>query len=102
MLLYRRWLKHGDAVFEALSSPVITEALNAAMGRVECVVLPHTYRHLSPLVSDVRRAPQRVEKGATRGDDRSARPPPSPLNPLVDQQHLSTPVKLTTRTDRNG
>jgi hypothetical protein len=78
-LLYRRWLKHGDAVFEGLSSPAIAEALNAGTGRVECVVLPHTYRHLSPLVNHNHRAPQRVEKGAMRGDNTSARSQPPPL-----------------------
>jgi hypothetical protein len=78
-LLYRRWLKHGDAVFDALSSPAIAEAMNAGTGGVECVVLPHAYRHLSPLVNDARRAAQRVEKGATKGDNGSAlsQPPPS-------------------------
>ena len=53
-LLYRRWLKHGDAAFEAVSSPVLAEALTSGTARVECLVLPHTYRHLSPLVSHVR------------------------------------------------
>jgi hypothetical protein len=50
-LLYRRWLKQGDTVFDALSSPVIAEALATGTARVECLVLPHTYRHLSPLVN---------------------------------------------------
>jgi len=53
-LLYRRWLKQGDTVFEALSSPVIAEALTTCRARVECMVLPHAYRHLSPLVNRVR------------------------------------------------
>ena len=73
-LLYRRWLKHGDAVFESVSSPVIAEALAAGTARVECVVLPHTYRHLSPLVDHVRSAPQRVEKGLRRGNREGNRP----------------------------
>jgi len=33
-LLYRRWLKRGDAVFESLSSPLIAAALAAGTGRV--------------------------------------------------------------------
>lgn len=41
-VLYQRWLKHGDAVFEGQSSPVIAEALNTGAGRVESLVLPHT------------------------------------------------------------
>jgi hypothetical protein len=48
--LYSRWLRHGDAVFEGPSSSVIAEALSNGHGRVESVVLPHSYRHLSPLV----------------------------------------------------
>jgi hypothetical protein len=61
-LLYRRWLKQGDTAFEAVSSPVLAEALAHGNGRVECLVLPHTYRHLSPLVNSVRSTPQAVEK----------------------------------------
>ena len=77
-LLYRRWLQHGDVVFSALSSPAIAEALNAGTGTVECVVLPHVYRHLSPLVTRDYRAAVRVEKGATRGANAFARPQPPP------------------------
>jgi hypothetical protein len=57
-LLYRRWLKQGDAAFEAMSSPVFAEALASGVGRVECLVLPHTYRHLSPLANLVHSAPK--------------------------------------------
>ncbi|MPY88621.1 MAG: hypothetical protein GEU99_11925 [Luteitalea sp.] len=48
--LYSRWLRQGDAVFERPSSRIIAEALGDGRGRVESVVLPHSYRHLSPLV----------------------------------------------------
>jgi len=48
-VLYCRWLKHGDAAFEAISSPAIAEALSAGTARVECSVLSHFYRHLSAL-----------------------------------------------------
>jgi hypothetical protein len=48
--LYSRWLKQGDAVFEGPSSSIIAEALGDGRGRVESMVLPHVYRHLSPLV----------------------------------------------------
>jgi hypothetical protein len=50
-LLYRRWLKQGDPAFDAVSSPVFAEALASGAGGVECLVLPHTYRHLSPVTS---------------------------------------------------
>lgn len=83
--MYRRWLKHGDVVFEGPSSPAIAEALNTGQGRVECLVLPHTYRHLSPLVNDERSTAEDVEegveKGERRGEQRSARPQPPPSTP---------------------
>ena len=50
--MYRRWLKQGNAVFEGPSSPAIADALRDGRGRVESVVLSHSYRHLFPLVSE--------------------------------------------------
>lgn len=83
--MYRRWLKHGNAVFEGPSSPVIAEALTDGRGRVECLVLPHTYRHLSPLVDHLRstrdHVEKRVEEGERQGEHRSARPQPPPSTP---------------------
>jgi hypothetical protein len=79
--LYQRWLKHGDTVFEAVASPVLAEALSSGAGRVECVVLPHTYRHLSPLASLVRSTPQGVEKGEQGGERWPPRPQPLPQLP---------------------
>lgn len=78
--LYRRWLKHGDAVFEGLSSPVIADALTSGTGRVECQILSHSYRHLSPLVTQPP-VTVGVEKGATRGDTSLTRPQPPSLTP---------------------
>lgn len=65
--MYHRWLKHGNAVFAGPSSPAIAEALNSGRGRVESVVLPHSYRHLAPLVADTPARPELVEKGLRRG-----------------------------------
>ena len=48
--LYKRWLIEEEAVFTPVS-PAIPEALGAGRARIECVVLPHTYDHLSPLVA---------------------------------------------------
>jgi len=83
--MYRRWLKYGDAVFEGPSSPAIAEALNTGQGRVECLVLPHTYRHLSPSVDQARSARDEVEKGVEkgerRGEHRPARPQPLASTP---------------------
>jgi hypothetical protein len=80
--LYQRWLTRGNAVFEGRSSPVIAEALNTGARRVESFVLPHTYRHLSPLVDDRRSLAEDVEKGvekgAARGDIAPGHPQPRP------------------------
>jgi hypothetical protein len=56
--LYRRWLKDGDQALESISSSVISEALAAGTGRIECLLLPHRYDHLSPLVDVVGSAPR--------------------------------------------
>ena len=55
-------------------------------GQVECVVLPHTYQHLSPLVSRRRARRKRLQKWDERGDETpttSTRPSTRFLNPLV-------------------
>jgi integrase-like protein len=75
-------LQRGDA-FETLSSPGLGEALASGAGRVECLVLPHSYRHLSPLVSLVRSTPKGVEKGEHGGErlPPCSQPLPSPPPP---------------------
>jgi hypothetical protein len=72
-VLYRRWLRDGDAVFDAISSGAAGDAIKRGAGRVECHFLPFSYRHLSPLVGSTRPRP----KGAEEGDDGPApsRPP---------------------------
>jgi hypothetical protein len=75
-LLYRRWLRHGDVVFDLVSSPAIADALNEGRGTVDSVVLPHLYGHLSPLVAGDLEARAGVEKGARRGAATSGRPQP--------------------------
>jgi hypothetical protein len=59
--LYRRWLRDGDHALADVSSAVISEALAAGAGRVECLVLPHRYDHLSPL-ADIVGSPGRANK----------------------------------------
>ena len=78
-LLYRRWLKDGDAALEALSSTVIADALASGNGREECLVLPHTYRHLIPLVACSDSTPERVEK-RLRSRTRGGKSDPHVLN----------------------
>ena len=54
--LYRRWLRGGAAVFNDAAWS-IGEALTNGSGRVECVVLNHTYDHLSPVIATPRCLP---------------------------------------------
>jgi hypothetical protein len=72
-VLYRRWLTEGDTVFETISSGALGDMITRGAGRVECHVLPFSYRHLSPLVSSTRS----TSKGAEEGEDSPApsRPP---------------------------
>jgi hypothetical protein len=60
-------LKHGDATLEAMSSATTAAAMTVGTGRKECLILPHTYRYLSPLMNRVDSTLERVEKGA-RGE----------------------------------
>jgi hypothetical protein len=110
-LLYERWLKHGDTVFDAASSPALAEALANGSARVEYVVLPHTYRHLSPLAAPIRSRAQRVEnddagveKGERRGERSSARPQPpcsslSSESSIIAQELERNWYRLIGRTD---
>jgi hypothetical protein len=97
--LYRRWLKHGDAVFETLSSPVIAEDLATGRGRVECVVLPHTYRHLSPLVNEGSEPPERIEKGLRSGNREGNRPAHA-LNPGAQPGLVQSELTVSEQLDR--
>lgn len=79
-VLYRRWLTEGDGALEVVSSRVIAHAIERGTGRIECHVLPHQYRHLSPLVGPARRA----SRGAEEGDDAPSQPrPPLAFSALV-------------------
>jgi hypothetical protein len=71
-VLYRRWLREGDTTFDAISSGALADAIGRGVGRVECLVLPFSYRHLSPLVGEVRSE----LKGAEKGEDSPARSRP--------------------------
>jgi hypothetical protein len=62
-LLYRRWLTDGDSAFNVATSTAMLDALARGDGVIESEVLPHSYRHLSPLASLVRARVKGVEKG---------------------------------------
>ena len=74
--LYSRWLRDGDCVLTDASSRVLADALETGRARIDSVVLPHDYRHLSPLVAGRVARAERVEKGATEGDRCPGRPQP--------------------------
>ena len=48
--LYRRWLEAGDPAIWLAQSPTFLDALNRGDGCIECLVLPHSYLHLSSLI----------------------------------------------------
>lgn len=62
-LLYRRWLTDGDSALNLATSTAMRDALGRGDGTIESEVLPHSYRHLSPLASLVRARVKGVEKG---------------------------------------
>ena len=98
--MYRRWLKQGDAVFEGPSSPVIADALRVGRGRVESVVLSHSYRHLFPLVSEAPAVPQRIEKGLRRETEEGTTPPHA-LNPHPQHPPVESTLTITEQLDRD-
>ena len=51
--LYRQWIKEGDGALDGVSSTLSSDALASGAGRIECLVLPHRYDHLSPVVDTV-------------------------------------------------
>lgn len=79
-VLYRQWITDGEHAIELVSTPAVSEALARGTGRVETVVMPFSYRHLSPLVSVVRSAASEVEEG----EDGATRSQPPPLNSTTD------------------
>ena len=78
--LYRRWLTEQDAAFPP-PSPVIQDAIASGRGRVEYVLLPHSYEHLSPLVTGRRLWRRTRPLGDERGDEtpRIVNPPVNPV-----------------------
>jgi len=98
--MYRRWLKHGNVVFEGPSSPVIAEARNTGRGRVESVVLPHSYRHLSPLVNETPAPPQPIEKGLRRGNA-GGNTRPHALNPRPQPPRVESALTISEQLDRD-
>jgi len=76
--LYRRWLTEDEAALKPIA-PVIPETLASGRATIESVVLPHTYEHLSPLVSRRRTRRRGLRTGEQRGDAA-----PHSINPLLN------------------
>ncbi len=49
--LYRVWQERGDPAVLATASPSLADAIARGVGQLECRVLAHRYRHLSPLLA---------------------------------------------------
>src|SRR5206468_8407123 len=73
----------GDSVLDSVSSTVIGEALGSGAGRVECLVLPHRYEHLSPLVNLIDPSSRGAEKWAEKVEQKGEQPPASSRPPFV-------------------
>lgn len=59
--LFGRWLSDGDSVLNVVTSSAIGEALKSGDAKIRIDVLPHSYRHLSPLASVIRARVRGVE-----------------------------------------
>jgi len=75
--LYRRWLVEDDAVLTPVPTSV-SEVFASGRAPLDLRLLPHTYDHLSPLVSRRRPRPQRVIADAEEGEG-----PARGLNPCA-------------------
>ncbi len=49
--LHRVWRERGDRVVQATVSPALADAVARRVGQLDCRVLTHRYRHLSPLLA---------------------------------------------------
>jgi hypothetical protein len=77
--LYRRWLAEREAALTPVPS-VIAEALTSGRAALDLRLLPHTYEHLSPLVSRRRTRHRRVIADAEEGAEARRNVNPT-LNP---------------------
>ena len=87
-LLYRRWLRHGDWAFESVLSTAMRDALATGNAEVQPLTLPHSYRHLSPLVDPSRSIGRRQKAELTMQTRRGMKPShvlnPGPQPPVAD------------------
>lgn len=90
--LYYAWLRGGRTVLEHASSGVLSDALDAGVGRIESLVLPYRYDHVAPVLDRVESNGAGVEKRAEKshkgGDEDPARPQPL----AVDEMRVASPA----------
>jgi hypothetical protein len=48
-VLYRRWRQDGERVLTTASSPIVGQAMESGVAKIEPLVLPHAYSHLAPM-----------------------------------------------------
>jgi hypothetical protein len=75
--LYRQWLTEREAALTPIPL-AISEAFAAGRAGLECIVLPHDYNHLSPLVSRRPARRPRITADAEEGGQDAARHQPVP------------------------
>ena len=86
--LYRQWLKDGDRAFDDISSTVLSDALESGAGRVESLVLPYRYDHLSPLVDIGGSISRSRERGQGKGQC------PDTISTLYQRVEPGSPASL--------
>lgn len=80
--LYRQWLTKREAALTPIPL-AISEAFVMGRAGLECIVFPHDYEHLSPLVSRRHMQRRRITADAEEGDETPRRINRS-LNRLVN------------------
>jgi hypothetical protein len=90
-VLHERWLMDGEAAFDVASSHAVVEHLGSETGKFNCVLLPVSYRYVSPLASTRPYAAGEGRGGgraeATKGEGDPARP-----RPPLDEYDPSDPA----------
>ena len=77
--LYRRWLRSGVGALSDSASTVMSEALASGSGRVECLILNHSYDHLAPVID----AGERVQDDARNGPHAGSTSGSPSLDPTI-------------------
>jgi len=98
----RAYEAYQTVIREELETPLpsIAEALAAGTARVECVVLPHSYRHLAPVVDHDHSAAREGAKGLRSGTREGTRPPHA-LNPGPQPRRVESEPGVSEQLERD-